>query len=296
MLTAAKNGTSFTDIVHTGYFFYKPGLCKTALYLLQFFFGIRHKRKLPVLTVFQNPRFFFFQINTCHQFHGNRRRQYFITCFAHDFFHDFSRCSLFASDSKRNDLRYQIQRMHKGMFHITVCHIDSEFRLFLIFIKKFQFCRHFAHPRKITGKSDRSSIYQNCGNLFCHFHIRNITTIVLCKHIHCKFMVDIRCCGNHRCSLNQIRNFFCKLVGSSDVSGQQRNDKIALLVYNNHRRIGLFTFYKRCNSTDCDAAGTDKNNGVRIRKPSFCPVTQRSVDGFCKFLYIPEGCIIFFHL
>ena len=194
---------------------------------------------------------------------------------------------LFAADTQHRDSRHQMKGMGKGLHRPDINGKSCKGNSFSV-----QFLRHRTKYRPGASHPHTPSRHQLCRNLSGICHGIHKKPPPRRKDIHRKFSMQIRSRGDHRI---RTQNPGCQTrhgIGSPNMSGQQGDHMLPLLIRHKNRRIRLLALHKRCNTPDCNSRCTDKDQCIRFCKLFFRPLFQRC----SKYLYaFQQNCVLFLY-
>ena len=84
-----------------------------------------------------------------------------------------------------------------------------------------------------------------------------------------------RCDDRNR--VQNIRQMPRPRIRAADVTGQQRNDKVSILIYHKYSRVGILAAHERRNRPHGDARRADKHHRIRLRHAFFGKGTHRRI-------------------
>ena len=175
-------------------------------------------------------------------------------------FNGFLCSSPAAADADTQYSRREAQRFGKRFFRAVSDHNSQRtLRFFHNSAGQCTLDRKIAHKRYIALQNFRC-------DLFCKQHTRNGAFIFCCPGIGGKFTVHVRCRRDDRRCAERRGKAARQIVRPADMTGEQRNDKLHLLVDAEHRGIGLFAHKIRRDLTHGDTARADEDERIHRRK------------------------------
>ena len=101
--------------------------------------------------------------------------------------------------------------------------------------------------------------------------------MILCEHVHRKFLLHIRRRRHHRHCSDPGSHHFRQPVRSAHMSGEKRDHKLSRLIHTDYRRILELIPHIWCNGAHRDPAGTHKNKSIVPQKSLLRPLRKSAL-------------------
>ena len=101
--------------------------------------------------------------------------------------------------------------------------------------------------------------------------------MILCEHVHRKFLLHIRRRRHHRHCSDPGSHHFRQPVRSAHMSGEKRDHKLSRLIHTDHRRVLKFIPHIWGNGAHRDPTGTHKNKSIVPQKSLLRPLRKSAL-------------------
>ena len=118
--------------------------------------------------------------------------------------------------------------------------------------------------RKIRANAHGFPSEQRTGYIFNIVRLQDCTAVCFRPGVHGEHLPTVGRGGEHRHSLQTLRKYFCNLIGTAQMSGQERNHELSLLVNDDYRRIIGFSHQIRRHCAYRDSGRAHEHDQVAI--------------------------------